>query len=148
MRLPRHTLGRNPDSLREMVETSRREKEARELHARDFDLGELMLQVRSRDTFGKGRVRRCVPARSDEELAGLIDRLLAEASGGLLPPAHAVAAAARRLPHQPGGGGPGPPGGGSAGGTPRPGLRRAWRRRGRRGRASPSAPRRPATTAG
>ena len=66
MRMPRRAFGDNPGSLEEMVETSRREDQARALHARDFDLGELMLQVRSHDTFSKGRVRRCIPARDDE----------------------------------------------------------------------------------
>ncbi len=80
MKLPRHRLAKGSSSLSDMIRTDRREEEARARHARDFDLGELMLQVRSRDSFGKERVRRAIPAQEDEELVKVVDRLLKEAS--------------------------------------------------------------------
>jgi hypothetical protein len=79
MRMPRRAFDDRSGSLEEMVEDAHREDQARARHACDFDLGELMLQVRSHDSFSKGRVRRCIPARNDEELVRVIERLMGQA---------------------------------------------------------------------
>ena len=77
--MPDRRLLSGRGSLEELVEAGRREEAARGRFLRDFDLGELMLRVRSRDSFGKARVRRCLPARGDDELLELTVRLLEEA---------------------------------------------------------------------
>lgn len=80
MKFPKPVYEGGSESLRELLETNRREEEARARRREDFTLGEFFLNLRSRDRLSKDRVKKALPARDDRELVDLVDRLIREAS--------------------------------------------------------------------
>jgi hypothetical protein len=84
MKFPKPAFRGGSRSLPELLETNRREDEARRRRRDDFDLREFLLNLRSRDRLSKYRARRALPARDDQELVDMIIRLLQEASSNYL----------------------------------------------------------------
>jgi hypothetical protein len=84
MRFPRSVLKGSSEILKEHLIVNQREEEARQRCFDDFSLDELFLNLRSRDRVSKIRVRRAIPARDDQEVVELVERLLEEASSDYL----------------------------------------------------------------
>ncbi|MDI7252553.1 MAG: hypothetical protein QME89_08340, partial [Actinomycetota bacterium] len=80
MKLPKPVFGEGPKALREILEASRREEEARRERFRDFSLDDFFLNLRSRDRLSKARVHQALPTRDDREVVELARRLMREAS--------------------------------------------------------------------
>ena len=84
MRFPRPVFKGSSEILKELLTVNQREEEARRRRFKDFNLGELFLNLRSRDRVSKIRVRRAIPARDDQEVVELVERLLDEAASDYL----------------------------------------------------------------
>jgi len=84
MRFPRPVFEGSSEILKEHLIANQREEEARQRRFDDFSLGELFLNLRSRDRVSKIRVRRAIPARNDREVVELVERLLDEAASDYL----------------------------------------------------------------
>jgi len=84
MRFPRPIFKGSSEILKDLLMVNKREEEARRRRFKDFSLGELFLNLRSRDRVSKIRVRRAIPARDDQEVVELIERLLDEAASDYL----------------------------------------------------------------
>jgi hypothetical protein len=84
MRLPRPVFKGSSEILKEFLIVNQREEEARQRRFDDFSLGELFLNLSSRDRVSKIRVRRAIPARDDQEVVELVERLLEEAASDYL----------------------------------------------------------------
>ncbi len=84
MRFPKPHLGEERGSLEEILETTKREEKAERERYERFTVRELFLSLRSRDRMSKKRVRKALPDRDDEELLGLITRLLERAATAYL----------------------------------------------------------------
>jgi hypothetical protein len=84
MRFPRPVFKGSSEILKEHLIVNQREEEARQRHFNDFSLGELFLNLSSRDRVSKIRVRRAIPARDDREVVELVERLLHEAASDYL----------------------------------------------------------------
>ncbi|MFW6113838.1 MAG: hypothetical protein ACOC78_02835 [Actinomycetota bacterium] len=80
MKLPRPAFKGSSESLENLVEDNRKEEETRLRRLAGFSLGELFINLRSRDRLSKSRVRGVLPARDDREGAELAARLLEEAA--------------------------------------------------------------------
>ena len=84
MKLPKPVFKGSGESLQEILETNRREEEARKARFQEFALADFFLNLRSRDKLTKARVRRALPARDDAEVVDLARRLMSEASADYL----------------------------------------------------------------
>src|SRR4030042_2628427 len=80
MKFPKPVFRGSSESLKDLLETNRREDEARRRRCDEFALGEFSLNLRSRDRLSKTRVRGALPARDDRDLVDLVNRLVQEAS--------------------------------------------------------------------
>src|SRR4030042_3846274 len=80
MKFPKPVFRGSSESLKDLLETNRREDEARRRRCDEFALGEFFLNLRSRDRLSKTRVRGALPARDDRDLVDLVNRLVQEAS--------------------------------------------------------------------
>lgn len=80
IRLPRSAFGEGPEALREILEASQREEEARRQRFHDFSLDDFFVNLRSRDRLSKARVRQALPTRDDREVVQLAQRLMRQAS--------------------------------------------------------------------
>jgi len=84
MKLPKPVFSGSSESLKDILETNRREEEARKARFKDFALADFFLNLRSRDKLTKARVRRALPARDDSEVVEIAERLMREASSDYL----------------------------------------------------------------
>jgi hypothetical protein len=84
MKFPKPAFEGSADSLHDLLETSRKEDEARWRRRADFSLSEFFLNLRSRDRLSKSRVRKALPPGDERELVSLAQRLMREASDGYL----------------------------------------------------------------
>lgn len=84
MRFPKAVFRDGSVSLREILESSRREEEARRRRFLDFSLEDLFLNLRSRDRLSRARVYRALPTREDHEVVEIARRLMQEASDDYL----------------------------------------------------------------
>jgi len=84
MRFPRPVFKGSSEILKEHLIVNQREEEARQRRCDDFSLGELFLNLCSRERVSKIRVRRAIPARDDQEVVELVERLLEEAASDYL----------------------------------------------------------------
>jgi hypothetical protein len=84
MRFPRPVYKGSSEILKEFLIVNQREEEARRRRFDDFSLSELFLNLSSRDRVSKIRVRRAIPARDDQEVVELVERLLGEAASDYL----------------------------------------------------------------
>lgn len=84
MRFPRPQLGDGRESLEDILRTARREERAERERYESFSVRDLFLSLRSRDRMSKKKVRKALPERDDEELLGLITKLLERAATAYL----------------------------------------------------------------
>lgn len=84
MKFPKPVFKGGGESLEDILETNRREEQARKERFREFALADFFLNLRSRDKLTKMRVRRALPARDDAEVVDLALRLMREASSDYL----------------------------------------------------------------
>jgi hypothetical protein len=80
MKFPKPVFRGSSESLKDLLETNRREDEACHRRCEEFTLGEFFLNLRSRDRLSKTRVRGAIPARDDRDVVDLVNRLIQEAS--------------------------------------------------------------------
>jgi hypothetical protein len=80
MRLPRPSFEDSSRSLEELSDTNRREEKARGRLLDEFSLDELFLNLSSKDSISKARVRAALPAHGDRELVAVTLRLVNDAA--------------------------------------------------------------------
>ncbi|MDY6794909.1 MAG: hypothetical protein SWK76_06475 [Actinomycetota bacterium] len=84
MNLPRPVFKGSSESLKNLIKDNCKEEEGRLRRFKEFRLGELFINLRSRDRLSKSRVRSALPVGDDREVVELVSRLLEEAAADYL----------------------------------------------------------------